>query len=193
MLKTHIYNLILILFITAPKLVFSQESAKSIKANFLLEGGIEYGGDEILEVTFTDGDSQTVLAGQGGYVAVGGEFSLPSIKAVSLRASIGYKYNTTAAENANITLTRIPINIIPYWHLNKYIRLGIGLTTHQFIQFEGDGFVPDIDFESSFGPRIELAYKFIALTYTQIDYRIPAISSVSAGSFGISVSYVFAK
>jgi hypothetical protein len=193
MIKKHIFFLVLVLNISVPSLVFSQESTNSVNVNFLLEGGIEYGGDEILEVTFTNGDTQKVLAGQGGYVAVGGEFTLPSVKALSLRASIGYKYNTTAADNADITLTRIPINLIPYWNLNKDIRLGIGITTHQFIQFDGDGFVPDIDFESSIGPRIEFAYKFIALTYTQIDYRIPSNASVSAGSFGVSVSYVFTK
>lgn len=170
---------------------FSQQSEPPIIAKFLVEGGIEYGGDELLTILFTNGDDQTMRAGQGGYIAVGGQLEFKEVKKLLIRASIGIKYNTTAAENANIRLTRIPINIIPYWKINDDFRFGVGITSHQSVKFKGDGFAPDVDFKSSLGPRFEFGYKWIALTYTAVNYKTPAEESFSASSVGLSVSFAF--
>lgn len=70
-------------------------------------------------------------AGQGGYIALGGQFQMTKVKPLMLRAAIGLKYNTTAAENANIRFTRVPITLIPYWNINEDIRLGIGISSNQ--------------------------------------------------------------
>lgn len=170
---------------------FSQESNNSITAKFLVEGGIEFGGDEILKVFFTNGEDQTMKAGQGGYFALGGQFQMTKVKPLMLRAAIGLKYNTTAAENANIRFTRVPITLIPYWNINEDIRLGIGISSHQSVRLKGDGFVPDVDFTGSFGTRVEFGYKWVALTYTSMKYTDELNKSVSANSVGISVSFTF--
>jgi hypothetical protein len=47
--------------------VFAQQPERPVTAKFLIEGCIEYGGDEILKVLFTNGEDQTMRAGQGGY------------------------------------------------------------------------------------------------------------------------------
>lgn len=171
--------------------VLSQQSDSPIVAKFLIEGGIEYGGDEILKVFFTNGEDQTMKAGQGGYLAVGGQLHFAKIKPLLLRATVGVKYNTTAAENANIRFTRFPITLIPYWKINEDIRLGIGISTHQNIRLKGDGFVPDVDFTGSIGTRVEFGYKWVALTYTSINYKDELNTSVSANSIGMSVSFTF--
>lgn len=168
---------------------YSQESDKPLKAKFLIDVGAEYGGEEILKVVFTNGDEQSMRAGQGGYLAVGGQFQFSNFRILLLRASIGIKYTTTAADDANIRLTRIPINIMPYWMINDDFRLGVGVTTHQNIKFKGDGFISDIDFTSSLGPRFEFGYKWVALTYTIINYKTKTNEQVfSANSVGISLS-----
>lgn len=171
--------------------VFSQEAEKPVIAKFLIEGGVEFGGDEILKVFFTNGGDQSVRAGQGGFLAAGGQLEFMKVKNLLVRASIGIKYNTTAAENANIRLTRVPINLIPYWKIKNDFRVGIGVTTHQNVRFRGDGFVSDIDFTSSMGPRIELGYKWIALTYTGLTYTAETKEELSASSIGLSISFVF--
>ncbi len=178
------------LFLTSLS-VLAQQSEKPLMAKFLAEGGIEYGGDELLTVFFTNGGDQTMLAGQGGYLALGGDFQFKKIKSLMLRATIGFKYNTTAASNANIRLTRLPINIIPYWKINKDFRIGIGITTHQIVKLNGDGFIADVDFTSSLGPRFELGYKWVALTYTAIKYKADTNESFSASSLGVSLSFTF--
>lgn len=180
-------------FVILSSSLFAQTNESPFVAKFLIEGGIEYGGDEILEVLFTTGGSQTILAGQGGYVAVGGEFKHANISALMLRATLGIKYNTTAADNANIRLTRIPINLVAYYKPTDDIRIGVGAATHPNGRFKGDGFVEDVDFTSSIGPRFEVGYKWIALTYTSVNYMNESNEKVGAGSIGLSLSMTLPK
>lgn len=180
--------IILVLSLTTIQ-AFAQQSDQNLTAKFLLEGGIEYGGDEILQVFFTNGEDQTMRAGQGGYISVGGQLQFSNVKQLMLRASIGIKYNTTAANNANIRLTRLPLNLTPFWKINADFRLGVGVTTHLNPILYGDDYFPDVTFTSKVGPRIEFGYKLIALTYTAISYEHESGESVSAGSIGASISF----
>jgi hypothetical protein len=161
-----------------------------VKAKLLLDAGIEYGGDELLKVFFTNGGDQTMRAGQGGYLAVGGQLAFPKVKPLLLRASLGIKYNTTAADNANIRLTRLPVVLMPYWVFKEHFRLGVGIAKHLNVQFKGDDFLPDASMTSSAGPRFEFGYKWIALTYTSLSYTTEAGREFSASSLGLSASFV---
>lgn len=172
---------------------FAQKSTSPLTAKFLIESGIEYGGDEILQVFFTNGGKQNMRAGQGGFIAFGSQLKFSNVKQLMLRASIGIKYNTTAAENANIRLTRLPIHLTPFWNINNDFRLGIGVTSHLSPRLKGDGFVPDVDYTSSVGPRFEFGYKSFALTYTAIKYEDQLGESFSASSFGASIHFTFPK
>jgi hypothetical protein len=176
-------------FITTELLAQKQE--QPIIAKFLIEAGVEYGGDEILQVFFTNGEKQTMRAGQGGTFAVGGEFQFRNLKQLMLRSAIGIKFNTTAADNANIRLTRFPIHFTPFWKINDDFRFGIGVTNHLNPKLKGDGFLPDVAFKSTVGPRLEFGYKAIALTYTAIKYSDESGDAVSASSFGLSASFSF--
>ncbi len=186
-MKKIIFVLHLGLFLTTFQ-VLAQQSDQNLIAKFLIEGGIEYGGDEILQVFFTNGEDQTMRAGQGGYIAVGGQLQFSSVKQFMLRASIGIKYNTTAADNANIRLTRLPLNLTPYWKINEDFRLGVGVTTHINPVLKLDGFGSDVAFTSAVGPRFEFGFKWIALTYTAISYEDETGESFSASSIGASIS-----
>ena len=170
---------------------FAQETTTS-KAKFLIEGGIEFGGDEILKVFFTNGEDQTMRAGQGGTIAVGGQFEFKGVKQLMLRTSVGFKYNTTAADNANIRFTRFPITLMPFYKINDAFRLGAGITTHQGIKLKGDGFVNDVEFDGAIGPRFEFGYKWLALTYTVINYTAQG-EKVSANAVGAFISFAFPK
>jgi hypothetical protein len=185
------YVFYLCLIFSSSKQVFAQQSERPLTAKFLVEGGVEYGGDEILQVFFTNGEDQTMRAGQGGFIAFGGELQFANVKQLMLRASFGIKYNTTAADNANIRLTRFPVHLTPFWKINNDFRLGVGITTHLGPKLKGDGFVPDVAFTSTAGPRFEFGYKWVALTYTALNYKDEFGESFSASSFGLSISGTF--
>lgn len=187
-MKRIIFGLHLVLLLITIQ-VFAQQTERPLTAKLLIEAGIEYGGDETLQVFFTNGEDQTMRAGQGGYIAIGGELQISSIDQLMLRASIGVKYNTTAADNANIRLTRFPAHLTPFWKINDDFRLGIGVTTHLSPRLKGDGFIPDVAYTSAVGPRFEFGYKWIALTYTAISYEDGTGESFSASSIGASISF----
>lgn len=188
MKKTSFFIFGCVLFAT---IIYGQETAiKPVNAKFLIEGGIEYGGDEILEVYFTNGEQQKMRAGQGGYVAIGGQFQFASVKNLMLRTSIGYKYNTTAANNADIKLTRLPLTLTAYYLLKNDFKIGLGVTKHQSVKFDGDGFVPSLNFDSSIGTKFELGYKWVSVTYTVLKYTFDS-EKIDASSFGLAVTYSF--
>ncbi|MCU0387886.1 MAG: hypothetical protein MUE71_04710, partial [Chitinophagaceae bacterium] len=122
---------------------------------------------------------------------VGGEFQFANVKQLMLRTSIGINYNTTAADNANIRLTRFPVHLTPFWKINDDFRLGVGITTHLGPTLKGDGFIDDVDFTSTAGARFEFGFRWIALTYTAINYKDEAGQSFSAGSIGACLSFTF--
>ena len=86
---------------------------------WVIEGTIEAGGEELFTVVFTDGDEQTVHAGQGGTISFGAELRPRRMPNLGVRGMIGYKFVTTAAENANITFTRIPVEVVASYYLQN--------------------------------------------------------------------------
>lgn len=165
-----------------------QETQTYPKIGLVAEGGISFGGDALATVIFTDGEDQDLNAGQGGYLAAGA--ALHFTENISLRGTLGFLYQTTAAENANIRLTRLPLNLVGFYEFSNGIRVGGGVGTHASIRLKGDGFLPDTEYTSNLGPRVELAYKWIGLSYTAMEYTSETDGVFSANAIGVSVSFV---
>lgn len=165
----------------------AQEGPPPSASRVLLEGGLEFGGDELVNLTFTNGETQDMLAGQGGYLAFGGDIDPPNSPFL-FRGTIGIKYNTTAAENANINLVRYPINVLTYLQFGSGFRAGGGITKHLGTRLKGDGFVTDLKFKSSVGMRFEMGWRYFALSYTRVNYSPDLGTNISAANFGLSVS-----
>jgi hypothetical protein len=173
---------------------FAQEAEKKQSPVRLLIGGaMEFGGDEVAEVYFTNGNTQSVKAGQGVSLAVGGQFQLPKVEKLLFRATVGYKYVTTAAENAHIRLTRVPIHLTANWLAAKKLRLSAGLANHQAIQFKADGIGEDIKLKSATGPIFEVAYHGVGITYTAMKYKDHENLSYSANAIGVSFTTTIPK
>jgi len=175
-----------------PNNINAQDLEKTIAAKLLLEFGAEWGGDELITVQFTNGNEQTMHAGQGIHLAAGTELAFKNLKALMIRMSLGLKWSPTAADDANIAFTRLPLTISPFIKIKNDFRIGVGATAHLSPKFNGDGFVDDIKFSSAIGPRFEFGYKWIAATYTLMKYK-SGMSEVNGNSFGIILSYSFSK
>lgn len=188
MRKKLIALIVLILGFTS---VLIAQSTTIITTKFLAEAGLHYGGEEIAIIEFEDGDEQEMLAGQGLTIALGGEFSLPSFRYALLRTTIGFKYSTTAADNANIMFLRYPLNVMVYAAPNTDIRIGIGTTKHLNATLKGDDFFPDVDFESSLGTRLEIGYKWAALVFNSLTFTDDFGFEYDGGSIGITFSGKF--
>ncbi|MGY6523392.1 MAG: hypothetical protein ACXIUD_16800 [Mongoliitalea sp.] len=151
--------------------VFSQNAEKPVSVKLLIEGGFEFGGDEILQVFFTNGGDQTLRAGQGINLGIGGEMQFANFRHLMIRSAIGLKWTPTAADDANIMFLRFPVHFTPFWKINEDFRFGVGITTHLNPKLRGDGFFPDVTYTSTTNPRFEFGYKWFALTYTPMTYQ----------------------
>lgn len=173
-----------LLFLGVLAFAQAQEDEKTVK--FLLGAAFEFGGDEVAKVIFTNGDDQAIRAGQGGSIHGGLEVAFPGAEALRFRGSIGYKYVTTAADNANITLTRIPLHASLNYVIQDAVRLGVGVAAHQNIKFKADGLGDDFEFKSTAGPMFEVAYKWFGLVYTSMNYEDESGTTYDASSFGFT-------
>lgn len=176
---------------TVPVATPSESAYKPVR--LLLGGALELGGDNVAKVYFTNGQDQSVKAGQGGSVSVGAQFQFKGIDRLLLRTTVGYKYLTTQADNAHIRLTRVPIHLTANWMAHKNVRLGAGLVTHQAIKFHADGIGDNMTFDAATGPVFEVAYRGIGLSYTAMTYKDQTNHTYSANAIGLTVSGVLPK
>jgi hypothetical protein len=189
-LETSVRALLGLLLVALPTLLAAQSGPV---ASLVLEGGIEFGGELIAEVTFTDGSTQRMHAGQGGTVAVGALFRPREGSPLDVRATIGYKFVTTAAENADISLTRVPMELIATYRVAPDWTVGGGLSRHTAIHFDGGGFAPNVDFDDATGVTLELAWRGVTLSYTTMTYTDEADQNFGAGAIGLSYRWVASK
>lgn len=166
---------------------------KAAGVHFVLEGAFEGGGARLIELTFTNGDTQTLTAGQGGTVAAGLQYRPAGLPKLSIAGTVGYKFVTNASENADIGISRVPVEVIGRWSLNPDWWVGAGAVKHNSVNIEGDGFIPDATMESSTGATLELGWRWIALSYTSLEYTGPNGDTFDAGSLGVVLRWVVGR
>jgi len=171
----------------------SQSAAPARALNWAFDFSLEYGGDVYATLIFTDGDRQELLAGQGGTISVGGDYRFRSLPRVGVRALAGIKWSSNAAENSNISFTRIPIEVVGSYYLDDDWRVGAGLAYHATGKVNGDGFFPDFEFDPATGYTAEIGWRWVALTYTGIEYTSSGGPAIDASAFGVSLNWVFGK
>ena len=152
---------------------------------FLTDFSLEFGGDDILTVAFTSGDKQTIRAGDGGTLAIGGILRPSAASPFSLRATAGIKFSGTAADDANIFFLRAPVELVGSYALPNGARVGGGLVSHVWNRYKGDGFFPDQSYAATTGFTAEIGYKAVAITYTAITYKQQGGPSFDAGNLGL--------
>ncbi len=163
----------------------------------VLEGAAEFGGDNLVEVLFTDGGSQHIKAGQG--VTLGGgihyrPLSLP----VDLAATVGYKFVRTAAYNTDLGVDRVVIKFTGTVPLGNHWWIDAGPVWHTGIKLNGDnlptidgGRVPDVNFDDAVGGTVGFGWRWIGVSYTYIKYRGPFDGSVDASNVGVTFGWKF--
>ncbi len=160
--------------------------------NFVLGGAVEFGGDKIATVAFDDGSTQNIRAGQGLSGFAGGSFRPSPLSPWSVRATAGYKYNTTKASNASIGFGRVPLELIGSYHFNNGARVGTGLVYHTAIKLDGDGFFDNVKFRDTAGFKLETGWKWVVVSYSNLRYRASNVSgSANASNFGLTFLWEF--
>lgn len=180
----------LVLTINAQEIQTESEYIPPVKVQALIGAALELGGESVAEIAFTNGDTQDMPAGQGGSVFAGLETSFAKVKNLRLRTTIGIKYLTTAADNAHIRLTRIPLQLSANWMLPENFRLGVGVVSHRAIRFRADGIGEDFDLKADAAPSFEIAWKGVGFSFIPMKYKAANGENFDATAFGLTFSGV---
>jgi hypothetical protein len=156
-----------------------------------LQADLDFGGDDLATVSFTDGSTQEVAAGQGITFAAGGYFYPMESSAFSLRGTVGYKFVTTAADNADIGVSRVVLQLMGDYALTNDWHAGLGLVRHSGTKLDGDGFFDDVKFDDSTGFAVEVGWRWAALRYTDIKYTDELGFDWDASNVGVSFAFKF--
>jgi hypothetical protein len=163
------------------------------RGGLLLQLDADFGGDRVATVYYEDDEEQDVRAGQGLAMSIGGFFRPLEDSRFRIEASVGYKFVLTAAENADISLTRTLLQLGAYYEWPNGFYLGGGLVQHLSPGLDGDGFFEDITFDDATGFNVEIGWKWVALHYTQMTYEHDLFEDVDASSIGIRGTYRFGQ
>lgn len=163
------------------------------RVGFLGQLDLDYGGDDVATVFFEDDDSQNIKAGQGMAVSLGAYFRPIASSSFEIDASVGYKFSTTAASNADIGVERtmLQLGVAHRWPNGFY--LGGGLVENLSPTVNGDGFFEDIDFDNATGYNVEIGWRWISLHYTGMTYKSDLYEDVDASHFGVRFTYRYGQ
>ena len=159
---------------------------------FLIRMNFDFGGDVVDEVSWTNGDSTKLKAGQLMTFA-GGLIYHPDAP-WALEGTLGYKFDKANGSNGTIEFTRIPLDVIASW-ANGGHRLGAGPTFHFSPTYNCDATgVCSItsSYDTAVGGIVQYAYGFavnnhgydVGLRYTFISYSRPGAASVDGSGIG---------
>lgn len=150
------------------------------------EFAVELGGDVVAELFYTDGSTTTMRAGQGGTVSGGLRLRPREGSPLSLRTTVGYKFVLNPSTNSNARLTRIPVEVVAAYDVTPDVWVGAGYVLHAATKLNGDGFLPDLDFDPAHGGTVEVGWRWFAATATLISYTDELGNDYNANAFGVS-------
>jgi len=180
-------------------------SAEAVQVQGLLGMGIEFGGEKLLTLQYSDGSTSSLQSGRGLMLTAGailqafeqGDHSL------EVQGSVGLKYGTVKeASNQSVSFTRFPLELLGFYHYAPArLRLGGGMAYHLSPSISADGELSnaEVDMNNALGAIIQADYALSAqlllgVRYTLMKYEITAsgaTSDIDANCFGINLSFVF--
>lgn len=120
------------------------------------------GGDELVEVSYDNGETDTISAGGGVQFFGGFEYQLDSIP-LALQFTVGYHTDSTSASNGEVSFTRVPLEGLALWQLNESVRLGGGLRLATGAELSSSGaasYIGNYSFDSKPGVVLQAELTF---------------------------------
>lgn len=145
------------------------------------EFALAYGGDPVGTILFVGGNTEEIDSGNG--ISAGGGFLHRFSDSFGMKYTAAYKVSFSAANNADVMKSVLPIDIVPYYQSGDH-RFGVGLSYHVSPKVDWDWLMPTTSFDDATGVIFEYAWKRLSFSYTDIDYE-NASTSVDAGHFSV--------
>jgi hypothetical protein len=156
----------------------------------VLESAAELGGDNLVDVFYRHGGTQHIKAGNGVTLGGGIHYRLVSLP-VDFAATVGYKFVRTSSYDTDLGVNRAVIKLTGTVPLGNHLWFTAGPVWHVGTNLNGDGYVPDVDFDDAVGGMVGFGWRWIGVSYTNIKYRGPFAGSVDASNGGITFAWKF--
>jgi hypothetical protein len=168
--------------------------AQAAEIRPLIKAGFDVGGDTMVSVVFTNGDTEKVRANEGFYLGAGATI-LDEARNMEYHVTLAYKFALVDADNGDIEWSRIPLEALVFYRFPR-ARVGGGLTYHINPKLEGSGVVGglDIEFKNALGLVLQadwLITRKIAVggRFTFLEYDAEGAFTGSAKSNGVGVTF----
>jgi hypothetical protein len=156
----------------------------------VLDGAAEWGGDNLIDVVYRHGYTQHIKAGQGVTLGAGIHYR-PVGLPVDFAATVGWKFVRTSDYDTDLGIDRAVIEFTGTVPLVHHFWVTAGPVWHTATRLNGDGYVPDVDFNDSVGGMVGFGWRWVGVRYTYMKYHGDFPGSVDASSGGISFSWKF--
>jgi len=150
----------------------------------------EWGGDNLIDVVYRHGYTQHIKAGQGVTLDAGIHYRPVSLP-VDFAATVGWKFVRTSDYDTDLGIDRAVIEFTGTVPLVNHFWVTAGPVWHTATRLNGDGFVPDVDFDDSVGGMVGFGWRWVGVRYTYMKYKGDFAGSVDASSGGISFAWKF--
>ncbi|HEY3644542.1 MAG TPA: hypothetical protein VGM16_04320 [Gammaproteobacteria bacterium] len=163
-----------------------------------LEAGLTAGGDKLVTITDTNGDTKSLYAGNSLFTDVGVQHNFGD-SGWSLRATGGFAADAQSYSNANVSFAYVPVNVLGIYSVGNN-HFGAGLAVHLSPKLDLDGLGPNADFKTATGLVLQYQYWLFGVRYTAIRYQISSVNNVpgcfgkcdyDGSSIGVFFNYVF--
>jgi hypothetical protein len=172
---------------------------------FHLALGLAGGGDNLVTAQFSNGDSGTLTAGGGVYLAVGATVTplwIGNAVGLGLGGDIGWKYDSLSASNGSVDMSRFPLDLwvqtLIAFTDNWYLHVLAGPHKESGVNLSGSGVVTGgADFNSPWGWMAQggfytttswhVACAF-GLRYTGVHYTF-AGQTIDASNIGLDLTF----
>ena len=149
------------------------------------------GGSTLERITFENGDTDSIRAGSGVYLAVG-IAHLMFDKQMDIGIKGGYLFDLITADNEEgdetvLSFTRKPVDFFSHAWFNRHC-IGGGLTVHFDPVFESRKTDHKASYENAFGVYAEYLYHFegagsaLGIKFQKINYKNEKTGHISDGS-----------
>ena len=156
----------------------------------VLEAAGEFGGDNLVKVFYTNGSTQDIRAGQGATLSAGVHYQVPGAP-VDIAATVGYKFVRTAAYNTDLGINRVVLKLTGTYELPRYFWVDAGPVWHTAVKLNGDGYVPDVNFDDAIGVTVGAGWRWFGISYTSIRYTSGLTGGVDASNVGVTATWKF--
>lgn len=175
-------------------LIVMTSPSMAMDTGFAYKLGYDTGGDTLVTVTFTNGDTANIKANRGLFLG-GGVSLLNDARNVETEITLSYKIDDITASNGDVTWSRWPLEALVFYRTPK-VRVGGGITYHLNPDLTGSGVASglNVNFKNSLGLVAQADWRVsksfnLGLRYTAMDYELEGPStSVKSNGIGIVLS-----